>query len=55
MCPALINGSAGAVIATGGKVLSIMAFIVVNGRIVDMDVLSDPRRLAGVDVTVLDR
>jgi RNA polymerase sigma factor (sigma-70 family) len=53
--PALINGAAGAVVATGATVLSIMAFTVVQGRIAAIDVLLDPDRLARIDVTVLDR
>lgn len=52
--PALINGTAGAVIATVREVLPIMAFTVANGRIVAMDVLQEPERLAGIDRTILD-
>lgn len=52
--PALINGTAGAVVIAAGRVLSIMGFTVVGGRIVAIDVLYDPERLAHVDVTVLD-
>jgi RNA polymerase sigma-70 factor, ECF subfamily len=46
--PALINGAAGVVVATGGRTLSIMAFTVTNGRITTIDVLADPTRLAGL-------
>lgn len=53
--PALINGTAGAVIAAGPRVLSIMAFTVTHRKIVAIDVLYDPERLAGIDMTVLDR
>jgi RNA polymerase sigma-70 factor (ECF subfamily) len=52
--PALVNGAAGAVIVTRGTVLSIMAFAVSGGRIAAIDVLADPERLPGVDLTVLD-
>ncbi len=52
--PALVNGAAGAVIATGGTVLSIMGFTVTDGRIVAIDVLTDPQRLRELDLTVLD-
>ena len=51
--PALVNGAAGAVIATGGTVLSIMGFTVADGRIVAIDVLTDPERLRELDLTVL--
>ena len=43
--PALVNGAAGAVVATDRSVLSVMAFTVTNGRIVQIDVLMDPSRL----------
>ena len=52
--PALVNGAAGAVVATGGRTLSVMAFVVAGGRIVAIDVLADPRRLAAVDLSGLD-
>ncbi len=31
-----------------------MAFIVRNGKIVELDALSDPERLAALDLAVLD-
>ncbi len=43
--PAVVNGTAGAVVATGSKVLSVMAFTVTRGKIVRIDVLMDPDRL----------
>jgi len=52
--PALVNGAAGAVVAAGGRTLSVMAFVVAGGRIVAIDVLADPRRLAAVDLSGLD-
>jgi hypothetical protein len=51
--PALINGTAGAVTITGGRTLSVMGFIVAHGRIVAIDVLYDPERLAGLDLSAL--
>ncbi|MCT2587385.1 RNA polymerase sigma factor SigJ [Actinophytocola gossypii] len=48
--PALVNGGAGVVVATEDQVWSVMAFTVVNGRIVAIDVLWDPERLAGLDL-----
>ncbi len=44
--PALVNGGAGAVVAPRGRVVSVMAFTVTNGRIVRIDALLDPERLA---------
>ena len=43
--PALVNGAAGAVVATDSSVLSVMAFTVTGGKIVHIDVLMDPDRL----------
>lgn len=44
--PALINGAAGAVVVAGERVLSVMAFTVTSGKVVAIDVLADPDRLA---------
>ena len=52
--PALINGTPGAVVVTGGRVFSVMSFTVAGGRIATIEVLYDPDRLAGLDVAVLD-
>jgi RNA polymerase sigma-70 factor (ECF subfamily) len=43
--PALVNGAAGAVVAPHGRVFSVMAFTVTNGKIVQIDALLDPERL----------
>jgi RNA polymerase sigma-70 factor (ECF subfamily) len=47
-----VNGAAGVVVAAGGRTLSVMGFSVANGRIVAIDVLSDPGRVANLDLTV---
>ena len=52
--PALVNGAAGAVVTVNGKLFAVMGFTVADGRIVAIDVLYDPERLAGLDLTVLD-
>ncbi|MET9961075.1 sigma-70 family RNA polymerase sigma factor [Streptomyces sp. NPDC006326] len=53
--PALVNGVPGVVtIPPGGKPLSVLAFTVGGGRIVAIDILADPARLASLDVTVLE-
>jgi RNA polymerase sigma-70 factor (ECF subfamily) len=52
--PALINGAAGVVVVAKGRPQSVMAFTVAGGRIVAIDVLVDPDRLARLDPTVLD-
>jgi RNA polymerase sigma-70 factor (ECF subfamily) len=52
--PALVNGSAGVVAVVGERVFSVMGFTVAHGKIVAIDVLYDPDRLAALDLTVLD-
>ena len=52
--PARINGTAGVVAVVGGRAFSVMGFTVVNGKIVAIDVLYDPERLAGLDLAILD-
>jgi RNA polymerase sigma factor (sigma-70 family) len=52
--PALVNGAAGAVVTPRGRPFSVLAFTIRGGRIVAIDSLADPERLAGLDLTVLD-
>jgi ketosteroid isomerase-like protein len=46
--PALVDGTAGAIVITGGRVLSAVAFTVADGRIAAIDVIVDPDRLANL-------
>ncbi|HJR39478.1 MAG TPA: RNA polymerase sigma factor SigJ [Nocardioidaceae bacterium] len=48
--PALVNGTAGVVVATGDRPLSVMGFTVADEKIVAIDVLADPERLARLDL-----
>jgi RNA polymerase sigma-70 factor (ECF subfamily) len=41
---------AGVVVAPRGRVVAVMAFTVVGGRIVAIDALNDPIRLAQLDL-----
>jgi RNA polymerase sigma factor (sigma-70 family) len=41
----LVNGAAGVLVGQGGRVLSLTAFTVVDGRVVAMDILADGERL----------
>ena len=50
---ALINGAAGMVTFVDGRPFSICAVTVKNGRLVEMDFLADPDRIAELDLTVL--
>ncbi|MFF8986633.1 sigma-70 family RNA polymerase sigma factor [Streptomyces globisporus] len=49
--PAQVNGSAGLVNTLHGQPLSVMGFTVTSGRISAIDILSDPARLAALDLT----
>jgi RNA polymerase sigma-70 factor, ECF subfamily len=51
--PALVNGAAGVVVTVDGRPVSVMGFTVADGRIVEIDSLSDPERLAELDLELL--
>jgi RNA polymerase sigma-70 factor (ECF subfamily) len=50
--PAVINGAAGVVVMPKGRLFAVMAFTVRGGRVVEIDALSDPDRLAGIEATL---
>ncbi|RKE21197.1 sigma-70 family RNA polymerase sigma factor [Streptomyces sp. TLI_171] len=49
----LVNGAYGVLTVIDGKAVSVMAFTVVGGRVAQIDVLTDPERLATLDLTGL--
>ena len=49
----MVNGTPGIAAFVGGKPFSILAFEVSEGRIVELDILSDPRRLEALDLSFL--
>jgi RNA polymerase sigma factor (sigma-70 family) len=51
---ALVNGAVGAVAMADGRLVSVAAFTVSEGRVTAMDILADPERLARLDLAVLD-
>ncbi|MFK4268508.1 sigma-70 family RNA polymerase sigma factor [Streptomyces milbemycinicus] len=51
--PVLINGSPGVVSVAEGRVVSVMAFTIRGGRITALDILTDPKRIAGMDLGAL--
>jgi RNA polymerase sigma-70 factor (ECF subfamily) len=53
--PALVNGAAGAVVAPAGRVFSVMAFTITNGKITRIDALVDPERLGQLSLTLPPR
>jgi RNA polymerase sigma factor (sigma-70 family) len=50
---ALINGAAGAVWAPGGKPAGAFRFTLASGRIIAIELIGDPERLAQLDLTIL--
>jgi RNA polymerase sigma-70 factor, ECF subfamily len=51
---ALVNGAAGVVAASAGRPISVMAFTIARGKIVEIDILTDPGRLRQLDLTVFN-
>jgi RNA polymerase sigma factor (sigma-70 family) len=52
--PALVNGTAGLVVAPGGRPVALAGFTIADGKIVEVDVLADRARLSELDLTFLD-
>ena len=53
--PALLDGDAGAVWASGGRPRIAFDFTISRGKIVEINLVADPERLGGLDLTLLDR
>jgi RNA polymerase sigma-70 factor (ECF subfamily) len=51
--PAMVNGGAGAIAVEGGQVQAVLGFTVAGDRIVEINILADPARLARLDLTFL--
>lgn len=51
--PALVNGTAGAVWAPGGRPRVVFAFTITGGKIVEIDMLADPERIEALDLAIL--
>jgi RNA polymerase sigma factor (sigma-70 family) len=51
--PVLVNGAAGVIITLGGQPVAVMGFTVSGGKIVEMNSITDPERLRGLDLAVL--
>jgi RNA polymerase sigma-70 factor (ECF subfamily) len=51
--PVLVNGVAGALMVLDGRTTAVGAFTIVDGKILTMDILGDPARVAGLDVAAL--
>jgi RNA polymerase sigma-70 factor (ECF subfamily) len=53
--PALINGAAGVVTAADGRPITLVAFTITGAKIVAIDLIDDPRRIAEADLAILGR
>jgi RNA polymerase sigma factor (sigma-70 family) len=51
--PALVNGAAGMVVTVRGRPFAVMGFTVTGGRIVEIDAIGDPDRVARIAEAVL--
>jgi RNA polymerase sigma-70 factor (ECF subfamily) len=51
--PALVNGSVGLILATGGKLSRVLTFTFTNAKIARLEVIGDPARLRELDIGVL--
>jgi RNA polymerase sigma-70 factor, ECF subfamily len=49
--PALVNGAAGLVATADGRPVSVAAFTVADGKIVEIDILAEPERLSRIDLS----
>ena len=53
--PALINGGAGVVTAADGRPITLVGFTFTGAKIVAIDLIDDPRRIAAADLAILGR
>ena len=51
--PVLVNGQPGAVGVVDGRALSVLSFTIRGGRITGLDILTDPERLAELDLAAV--
>jgi RNA polymerase sigma factor (sigma-70 family) len=52
--PALVNGAVGLVVAPKGRLTTVLAFDIVNEKIVEVRIFGDPSRFHELDLAVLD-
>ena len=51
--PVLVDGEAGAMWAVDGRPRVVFGFTITGGKIVGIDMISDPRTLRGLDLEIL--
>jgi RNA polymerase sigma-70 factor (ECF subfamily) len=52
--PVLVNGAVGVVVAPRGHLLMVLDFTISDGKVIDIEAISDPARVAALDLAVLD-
>ncbi len=52
--PALVNGELGVVVAPRGRLVRVLSFSIAGGKIVAIEVIGDPLRFGGLDLSLLD-
>src|SRR5215831_2542563 len=52
--PALVNGSVGLVVAAGGKLSRALTFTLANGRIAEVEIITNRDRLKQLDLSILE-
>src|SRR6516225_3959707 len=53
--PARINGAAGVVTAADGRPITLVRFTITGAKVVAIDLIDDPRRIADADLAILGR
>ena len=48
--PAIVNGTAGFVVGSGTSLRAVVGFAVVDGRIAEIDLITDLKKLRGLSV-----
>jgi RNA polymerase sigma-70 factor, ECF subfamily len=51
--PVLVNGAAGVVVTLDGQPLTVMSFMIADGKVTGIDAISDPGRVRGLAAAVL--
>jgi RNA polymerase sigma-70 factor (ECF subfamily) len=51
--PALVNGAAGVVVTSDGQPITVIGFTIAEGKIVEIDAISDPQRLPTIAAALL--
>jgi RNA polymerase sigma-70 factor (ECF subfamily) len=52
--PVLVNGAAGVIAMVGGQPFAVMGFTVAHGKVVEINAILGPERLARLDLSFLN-